>query len=129
VTEHEEDVAAEIRALRAEIRALHESVSSNMSMRHDWLRYGWLKRVVNGLETDPHVQYKVHLYGVVYWLVNFIAVALLFFLTPSLWQKLGVFIILEYSIYANFATDYGAMSAAMAAYSDDPLPEIPLEND
>jgi hypothetical protein len=34
---------------------------------------------------------------------------------------------LIYSIYANFATDYGAMSAAMAAFGDKLPPEIPLQ--
>lgn len=92
-------------------------------------RYAWLKFLVKDLETNPHTQYKVHLYGVVYWLINFPAVALLFFFAPGLWLKLGIFITLIYSIYANFATDYGAMSAAMAAYSPEGsgLPQIPLE--
>ena len=90
------------------------------------IRHGWLGLVVHDLETNPHTQYKVHLYGVVYWLINFPLVTLLFFTEPALWLKLGIFITLIYSIYANFATDYGAMSAAMAAYGD-PLPEIPLE--
>jgi hypothetical protein len=81
--------------------------------------HGWMKYVVRDLETNPKTQYTVHKWGMYYWLLNFAAVALLFFLTPSLWLKLGVFIILEYSIYANFATDYGAMSAAMAAMTSE----------
>jgi len=38
-----------------------------------------------------------------------------------------VFVILMYSLYANLATDYGAMSAALAAQGKGPPPEIPLE--
>lgn len=93
------------------------------------LRHGWLKLFIKDLETNPHTQYKVHFYGVIYWLVNFPAVALLFFFAPTLWLKLGIFITLIYSIYANFATDYGSMSAAMAAYAPEGggLPQIPLE--
>lgn len=92
------------------------------------VRHGWLRFVVKDLETNPHTQYKVHLAGAIYWLINFPLVTLLFFFEPSLWLKLGIFITLIYSVYANFSTDYGAMSAAMAAFSDTPLPVIPLES-
>jgi NAD(P)-dependent dehydrogenase (short-subunit alcohol dehydrogenase family) len=51
----------------------------------------------------------------------------LFFFTPSPWLKLGIFITLIYSIYANLATDYGAMSAAEAAFGEPQPPPIPLE--
>jgi hypothetical protein len=105
----------------------HEVTRLHAIHIHTQMRHGWLKHVVDGLETDPHVQYKVHLYGVVYWLINFPLIAAFFFLYPTAWLKWGVFITLIYSIYANFATDYGAMSAAMAAFGDHPLPEIPVE--
>jgi hypothetical protein len=92
------------------------------------IRHSWLSFVVKDLETNPHTQYKVHLYGVIYWLINFPLIALLFFFAPGLWLRLGIFITLIYSIYANFATDYGAMSAAMAAFDpSEHLPAIPLE--
>jgi hypothetical protein len=116
----DEDLTRELAALRAELAALHAAVHVNR------LRHGWLRYVVSDLETNPKTQYKVHLYGVVYWLLNFPAVTLLFFLEPGLWLKLGIFITLIYSIYANFATDYGGMSAAMAI-GDRPLPPVPLE--
>jgi hypothetical protein len=119
-----DDLAAlrrEVRQLRGELAA-HRRLILATTMRH-----GWLRHVVNSLETDAHTQYRVHLYGVVYWLINFPLVAYLFFGLPALWIKWGIFITLVYSIYANFATDYGAMSAAMAAFGDSPLPEIPIE--
>jgi hypothetical protein len=118
----------ELELLRNEIRALRHQVARVEAVHTAGrMRHGWLKHVVDGLETDPHVQYKVHLYGVVYWLINFPLVCALFFGEPALWLKLGIFITLIYSIYANFATDYGAMSAAMAAYGQGPLPELPVE--
>lgn len=117
------DAAAELRLLRAEVAALRQHVAMRLPPRP--VPHGWLKHVVRDLETDPHVQYKVHFYGAIYWLFNFPLVTLLFFLEPALWLKLGVFITLVYSIYANFATDYGSMSAAMASFGHDPLPEIP----
>jgi hypothetical protein len=114
-----EDSIAEIRKLRAEVRAMRTVVTARR------MPHGWLRIVIKDLETNPHTQYKVHYYGMLYWLVNFPAVALLFFFAPSVWLKWGIFITLFYSIYANFATDYGAMSSAMAAFGQDPLPEIP----
>lgn len=119
------DAAAELRHLRLQVMAMNRYMA--VIQRRPVLRYGWLKPLVKDLETNPRTQYKVHLYGVIYWLINFPLVALLFFFAPGLWLKLGIFITLIYSIYANFATDYGAMSAAMAAFGQDPLPEIPAE--
>lgn len=118
-TELSADSIAELRKLRAEIAAFRAARTPTI------MRHGWLKVVVKDLETNPRTQYKVHLYGAIYWLINFPLVAALFFGAPTLWIKLGVFITLVYSIYANFATDYGAMSAAMASFGQPPLPEIP----
>lgn len=115
----DDDLRTEIARLHTEIGRLHRAVTSP--------RHGWVGLVVRDLETNPHTQYKVHLYGVIYWLTNFPLVVFLFFGLPALWLKLGIFITLMYSIYANFATDYGAMSAAMAAYGGESMPEIPLE--
>lgn len=116
-----EDTIAELKKLRAEIEAIR-LLSSAVPIRH-----GWLKIVIKDLETNPHTQYKVHLYGVVYWLINFPLVAYIFFFQPGLWLQWGIFITLFYSIYANFATDYGAMSAAMASFGGGSLPELPVE--
>jgi hypothetical protein len=120
-----DDVADELRRLRAQMTELH----SHLALVHARIlvRHGWLGIVIKDLETNPRTQYKVHLYGVVYWLANFPLIACLFFFAPGLWVRLGVFITLIYSIYANMATDYGAMSAAMAAFGSTPLPEIPVE--
>lgn len=120
---NEEDVLAELKKVRAEMAALRVQHARQLHP----IPHGWMRHVVKDLETNPHTQYKVHLYGAVYWLINFPLVAALFFLEPTLWLKLGIFITLIYSIYANFATDYGGMSAAMASYGETPLPEIVSE--
>ncbi|HEX4713777.1 MAG TPA: hypothetical protein VH164_02505 [Ktedonobacteraceae bacterium] len=113
----------------AELRLLHAKMDAVLAMQRNQvrIRHGWLKYVIKDLETNPRTQYKVHLYGAIYWLANFPAVTALFFLAPGLWLQLGIFITLVYSIYANFATDYGAMSAALAAFGQAPLPELPVE--
>ena len=117
-------VAAELRALRAEVTALRAAVhrSHVRGMPH-----GWLRLLIRDLETNPYKQFTVHKWGAFYWLVNFPLVTLLFFAAPVVWLRWGLYITLIYSIYANFATDYGAMSASMAAYGEGPLPEVPLE--
>jgi hypothetical protein len=92
-----------------------------------YTRHRWLRVVIKDLETNPHSQYKVHLWGMWYWVINFPLVTALFFFAPGLWIRVGLLVTLIYSIYANFATDYGAMSAAMAAYGVAPLPVIPGE--
>lgn len=120
------DVAAEVRLLRAEVAALRQHMHA---LHPPGARRGYpgLRRVVSDLETNPRTQYKVHLWGAIYWIANIPLVVALFFLAPGLWLKLGVFITLVYSIYANFATDYGGMSAAMASFDQAQLPEIPAE--
>lgn len=113
----------------AELELLHAKMDAVLAMQHHQFRtrHAWMKHLVKDLETNPRTQYKVHLYGVVYWMINFPLIAAFFFFAQAAWLKWGVFITLQYSIYANFATDYGAMSAAMAAFGQNPLPEIPIE--
>jgi len=113
------DLLTEVRDLRARLDELHA-----MGVP----RHLWMKVFVRDLETNPYAQYKVHLWGAIYWLVNFPLVTFLFFFYPAQWLRWGIFITLVYSIYANFATDYGAMSAAMAVYRGTGLPVIPGES-
>ena len=120
------DLLEEIRRLQLQVQALHGHLALDRARSR--VRHGWLRVVVKDLETNPHTQYKVHLAGAVYWLANFPLITALFFFAPALWLKLGIFITLIYSVYANFSTDYSGMSAAMAAFDDGAvLPEIPLE--
>jgi hypothetical protein len=116
-----EFLIAEVRQLRADVARLHAAHTAVH------IRHGWMKPFVKDLSTNPYTQYKVHMWGAIYWLINFPLICCLFFFTPTLWLKLGIFITLIYSIYANLATDYGAMSAAEAAFGQPPPPPIPLE--
>jgi hypothetical protein len=107
-----ESLIAEVRQLRADVARLHAAHTAVH------IRHGWMSVLFKDLSTNPYTQYKVHMWG---------ALCCLFFLTPTLWLKLGIFITLIYSIYANLATDYGAMSAAEAAFGAPQPPPIPLE--
>jgi hypothetical protein len=119
-----EELLAEIRALRSEVESLRAQLG-RPKLRPE--RKGRMRVVIHTLETDPDTQYKVHRWGCVYWLCNFPVIIWLFFWHQDIWLKVGVFITLIYSIYANLATDYGAMSSAMAAKGMRQPPEIPLE--
>jgi hypothetical protein len=110
-------LSRQVTGIEREIKRLHEISLARNS--------GWLRVAVKSLETDPHAQYTVHRWGMYYWLLNFPAVIVLYVFEPRLWLSIGILITLLYSVYANFATDYGAMSAAMAAYGDEPPPPIP----
>jgi hypothetical protein len=116
----------ELRLQQAKILEQQQHILHHLRRQRP-VRHGWLGLFIKDLETNPHTQYKIHLYGAIYWLINFPLVIALFFGAPGLWLKLGIFITLMYSIYANFTTDYGSMSSAMAAFGQDPLPEIPGE--
>jgi hypothetical protein len=116
-----ESLIAEVRQLRVDVARLHAAHTAVH------IRHGWLGLLLKDLSTNPYTQYKVHMWGAIYWLINFPLICALFFFTPTLWVKLGIFITLIYSIYANLATDYGAMSAAEAAFGEPPPPPIPLE--
>jgi hypothetical protein len=116
-----ETLIAEVRQLRADVARLHAAHTAVH------IQHGWMGLILKDLSTNPYTQYKVHMWGAIYWLVNFPLICCLFFFTPTLWLKLGIFITLIYSIYANLATDYGAMSAAEAAFGEPQPPPIPLE--
>ena len=115
-----ESLIAEVRQLRVEVARLHAAHTAVH------IRHGWMKPLFKDLSTNPYTQYKVHMWGAIYWLINFPLICCLFFFTPTLWLKLGIFITLIYSIYANLATDYGAMSAAEAAFGKPQPPPIHL---
>lgn len=67
---------------------------------------------VHNLEYDASSQYRFHLFWA--WLWFLVLVAIPFF--PSAWgHSLSALIIEEVSLWANFATHFGAMSAALAA--------------
>lgn len=124
----DDQVAAELAALRAEVARLRaEQGGRTHGLRVKRVAKGGRARyVIHDLETNPDTQYKVHRWGAIYWILNFPVIIWLFFFHQDIWLKVGIFITLIYSIYANLATDYGAMSSAMAAKGMQRPPEIPL---
>jgi hypothetical protein len=115
-----ETLIAEVRQLRADVARLaaaHTAVH---------IRHGWMNVLFKDLSINPYTQYKVHMWGAIYWLINFSLICCLFFFTPALWLKLGIFITLIYSIYANLATDTAPCQRPRQRSERQP-PPIPLE--
>src|SRR4029077_15169546 len=116
-----ESLIAEVRQLRAEVARLH----AQHTAVH--IRHGWMSMIFKDLSTNPYTQYKVHMWGAIYWLINFPLICCLFFFTPTLWLKLGIFITLISPFYPTFAPASGAWSGVEAALGKPQPPPIPLE--
>jgi hypothetical protein len=69
--------------LRADVARLHAAHTAVH------IRHGWMSLLLKDLSTNPYTQYKVHMWGAVYWLINFPLICCLFFFTPTLWVKLS----------------------------------------
>ena len=107
--------------MRADVARLHAAHTAVH------IRHGWMRLLFKDLSTNPYTQYKVHMWGAIYWLINFPADLLPVFLhAHAMAQARDIY-------YANLfdlrqlATDYGAMSAAEAAFGEPQPPPIPLE--
>lgn len=71
-----------------------------------------IRRDVHQLEYDPQTQYRFHFTLTWMWFITMIALPFV----PELWgHNMPALIIQEISLWANFATHFGAMSAALAA--------------
>ena len=101
--------------LLAEIKKLNKKLDSAILHRPQSMRHGWLKVFFKDLEDNPATQASIHKWASIYWLANFPIILSLFFFAPHLWLALGLLVNTVYSLYANLATDYGALSAAQAS--------------
>lgn len=70
---------------------------------------------VGRFQRDPEFQYRWHLVATYFWVVNFVVAIACFVFAQGFWQRISVLYLVLVSLYANFATDYGAVSAAEAA--------------
>ena len=78
-------------------------------------RHGWVGRWIKGFDSNPRLQYRIHLTFTYIWLVNMVAALAVFVFAPAFWSRFSVLYLVVVSLYANFATDYGAVPAAEAA--------------
>jgi hypothetical protein len=71
-----------------------------------------VRKDIHELEYEAQAQYKYHRGAAIVWLASMI---LILFFPPLYSNNLGILIILEVSLYANFSTEFGSMSASEAA--------------
>jgi hypothetical protein len=83
------------------------------------------RHVIHALQVDPKIQYQFHRCMSFVWLANIIGVLFV----PSLHPNPADLFIIEASLYANFATEFGAMSAALAAIHGDSSDDRLAKND
>lgn len=89
---------------------------------HAPLRHGWLKHFIKDFETNPRLQYRIHMTFTYIWVVNALVAVAVFVFAQRLWQFASVLYLVCISLYANFATDYGAVSATIAAGQAEHIP-------
>lgn len=77
-------------------------------------RHGWIRKFINDFEHDPHVQFKFHTFAMFFWMLNAVVALVIFIFFPQVWIAIGILYVLLLSLYANWDTDYDAMSASGA---------------
>ncbi len=80
-----------------------------------------LKSLIRDFEENPATQVRFHWIMMIFWMFNALAGAVCLVLWPAEWVKIGVFYVFLLSIYANWDTDYGAVSAAQASLHSEYL--------
>ena len=91
------------------------------------MRHGWIRHFVKDFEENPRFQFKFHLAMMVFWIINFVAGTLIFAFADHFWLSIGVYYVFAISIYANWDTDYDAVSASLAARHSQELLERAME--
>jgi hypothetical protein len=96
-------------------------MSLHPHLRHQWAisLYKAFAKDKTRFETDVKLQLKIHQVASYVWMVNFVLAIFVFFAFPGIWAHASVLYLVLVSLYANFATDYGAVSAALAAQKEE----------
>jgi hypothetical protein len=76
---------------------------------------GRLRLQARRMEGNPETQYRFHRFMARFWIGNAVVLPVAYFLLPA---KVLLLYLAMISVYANWATDHGSMSAADAATSD-----------
>jgi hypothetical protein len=89
-----------------------------------------VKNDAQRLELDPEVQWRYHRKMSWYWVCNFPVVIVMFFFFPSAWIKIGLLLNTFYSLYANFATEFGAIPSSYGAMNTEKMARaVSVSND
>ena len=79
------------------------------------MRHVWIKHLVHDFEYNHKFQFHFHLWMMLFWILNAIAGTVIMILDQSAWLTIGVYYVFIISIYANWDTDYDAVSASQSA--------------
>ena len=79
------------------------------------MQHNFLKSLISNFENDPATQVRFHWFMMLFWMVNALIGCTIAILWPHTWIAIGVLYVFLLSIYANWDTDYGAVSAAQAS--------------
>jgi hypothetical protein len=110
------DLIAELIALRADVASLRaeQAQAREESLLYRGRRF-WPIRVAVSMQTDPQVQYKIHIGAMWFWMATTVLVTVVFFGDSSLWARVAVFYLVLISQYACWATDFDGASSSLAA--------------
>ena len=81
--------------------------------------YHLFRNDVHKLEYDPKAQFEFHRRMSAFWVCNFFLVIVVHQFFDHFWNTVSVLYLILVSLYANFATDYGAMPSSHAALKSD----------
>lgn len=77
-------------------------------------RHHWVRKLIDDFEDNPDFQIRFHLTAMVFWMANAVVGTVVAVMWPHLWVAIGVLYVFLLSIYANWDTDFDAVSAAKA---------------
>lgn len=81
---------------------------------HKWL-VKLIVKFFKDAEDDALTQIKVHRWFIRFWMVNFVVALSVFIFLPDVWASASILYLTLVSLYANFATDYGALIASQGS--------------
>ena len=85
------------------------------------MRHAWIKHFVKDFEENPRFQFKFHLWAMLFWILNACVGTVVMFVWPDTWVRIGIYYVFIISIYANWDTDYDAVSASRASLHGEEL--------
>jgi hypothetical protein len=78
-----------------------------------------IRRFFSRFLEDPRTQYAMNKWLMYFWVANFIAVHVVFFLASPFWQKASILYLADISVYACIGQHYTGMAASMAGLKAD----------
>jgi hypothetical protein len=78
-----------------------------------------VKRFLCAILGDSKAQYLMNEWLMIFWIINFIAVHIVFFLALAVWSKVAILYLADISVYACIGQHYTGMAASLAGRKAD----------